>query len=96
VFTSDAIDASDLKLWLTVNGQSCQSSRTSELIFSVPALVSYISAFMTLLPGDLISTGTPAGVGLGRKPPSFLQVGDLVEFGIDGLGEARQRVIASA
>jgi 2,4-diketo-3-deoxy-L-fuconate hydrolase len=96
VVTSDAIDASDLKLWLTVNGQSCQSSRTSELIFSVPKLVSYISAFMTLLPGDLISTGTPAGVGLGRKPPSFLQVGDLVEFGIDGLGEARQRVIPSA
>jgi 2,4-diketo-3-deoxy-L-fuconate hydrolase len=94
--TSDAIDASDLKLWLNVNGQSCQNSRTSELIFSVPELIAYISCFMTLLPGDLLSTGTPAGVGLGRKPPSFLKPGDLVEFGIDGLGEARQRVIASA
>jgi 2,4-diketo-3-deoxy-L-fuconate hydrolase len=96
VVTSDAIDASDLKLWLTVNGEACQSSRTSELIFSVPQLIAYISSFMTLLPGDLISTGTPAGVGLGRKPPTFLKPGDLVEFGIDGLGEARQRVIASA
>ena len=96
VDTSDAIDASDLKLWLTVNGEACQSSRTSELIFSVPQLIAYISSFMTLLPGDLISTGTPAGVGLGRKPPTFLKPGDLVEFGIDGLGEARQRVIASA
>jgi 2,4-diketo-3-deoxy-L-fuconate hydrolase len=93
VVTADALDAADLSLWLNVNGQKCQSSRTSELIFSVPQLVSYISSFMTLLPGDLISTGTPAGVGLGRKPPSFLRAGDVVEFGIDGLGEARQRVI---
>jgi 2,4-didehydro-3-deoxy-L-rhamnonate hydrolase len=96
VVTTDAIDSSDLKLWLTVNGEACQSSRTSELIFSVPQLISYISSFMTLLPGDLLSTGTPAGVGLGRKPPRFLKPGDLVEFGIDGLGEARQRVVASA
>jgi 2-keto-4-pentenoate hydratase/2-oxohepta-3-ene-1,7-dioic acid hydratase in catechol pathway len=66
------------------------------LIFSVPRLIAYISSFMTLLPGDLLSTGTPAGVGLGRKPPSFLKVGDLVEYGIDGLGEARQTVSASA
>jgi len=95
VVTRDAIDASDLELWLTVNGEACQRSRTSELIFSVPRLVAYISSFMTLLPGDLISTGTPAGVGLGRKPPSFLKPGDLVAFGIDGLGEARQHVIAS-
>jgi 2,4-diketo-3-deoxy-L-fuconate hydrolase len=95
VVSSDAIDASDLKLWLSVNGEACQNSRTSELIFSVPKLIAYISSFMTLLPGDLLSTGTPAGVGLGRKPPRFLQPGDLVEFGIDGLGEARQRVIAS-
>jgi 2,4-diketo-3-deoxy-L-fuconate hydrolase len=95
VVTSDALDASDLRLWLTVNGETCQNSRTSELIFSVPQLIAYISSFMTLLPGDLISTGTPAGVGLGRKPPRFLAPGDLVEFGIDGLGEARQRVIAS-
>ena len=95
IVTSDAIDASDLRLWLNVNGQTCQDSRTSELIFSVPQIIAYISSFMTLLPGDLISTGTPAGVGLGRKPPSFLKAGDLVEFGIDGLGEARQLVSAS-
>ncbi len=96
VVTADAIDASDLRLWLNVNGESCQDSRTSSLIFSVPQLIAYISSFMTLLPGDLLSTGTPAGVGLGRKPPSFLRVGDLVEYGIEGLGEARQTVSASA
>ncbi len=94
--TSDAIDASDLRLWLNVNGEPRQDSRTSSLIFSVPKLVAYISAFMTLLPGDLISTGTPAGVGLGRTPPTFLKVGDVVEYGIEGLGEARQTVSASA
>jgi len=93
--TADELDASDLALWLSVNGQECQKSRTSSMIFAVPRLVSYISSFMTLVPGDLISTGTPAGVGLGRKPPSFLRPGDVVEFGIEGLGEARQRVIAS-
>jgi len=92
VATADSLDASDLRLWLAVNGTPCQDSRTSELIFNVPRLIAYISSFMTLLPGDLISTGTPAGVGLGRKPPSFLQAGDRVEFGIDGLGEARQLV----
>jgi len=96
VVTSDELDASDLSLWLNVNGESCQSSRTSELIFSVPQLIAYISSFMTLLPGDLLSTGTPAGVGLGRKPARFLQPGDVVEFGIEGLGEARQHVIASS
>ena len=94
VTTADALDASDLRLWLRVNGEPCQDSRTSALIFGVPQLVAYISSFMTLLPGDLISTGTPAGVGAGRKPPSYLQPGDVVEFGIDGLGEARQ--VASA
>ena len=94
VVTPDAIDASDLRLWLNVNGQPCQDSRTSSLIFSVPQLIAYISSFMTLLPGDVLSTGTPAGVGAGRNPPSFLKAGDVVEFGIDGLGEARQVVIA--
>jgi 2,4-didehydro-3-deoxy-L-rhamnonate hydrolase len=92
--TADALDASDLRLWLTVNGRVCQDSRTSALLFSVPKLIAYISSFMTLLPGDLLSTGTPAGVGAGRQPPSFLAPGDVVEFGIDGLGEARQVVIA--
>lgn len=96
VVTRDAIDASDLRLWLNVNGEPCQDSRTSSLIFSVPKLIAYISSFMTLLPGDLLSTGTPAGVGLGRKPPSFLKAGDLVEYGIEGLGEARQTVSPSA
>jgi 2,4-didehydro-3-deoxy-L-rhamnonate hydrolase len=93
--TAAALDASDLRLWLNVNGEPCQDSRTSSLIFSVPQLIAYVSSFMTLLPGDLLSTGTPAGVGLGRKPPSFLKVGDLVEYGIEGLGEARQTVSAS-
>jgi 2-keto-4-pentenoate hydratase/2-oxohepta-3-ene-1,7-dioic acid hydratase in catechol pathway len=64
------------------------------MIFDVPALVAYVSNFMTLLPGDLISTGTPAGVGLGMKPPSYLKPGDLVELGIEGLGESRQKVIS--
>ncbi len=95
VATPDELDASDLGLWLDVNGAACQRSRTSELIFAVPKLIAYISSFMTLLPGDLLSTGTPAGVGLGRKPPSFLKPGDVVTFGIDGLGEARQTVVAS-
>jgi 2,4-diketo-3-deoxy-L-fuconate hydrolase len=94
VATADELDAADLRLWLNVNGQPCQDSRTSALIFAVPQLIAYISSFMTLLPGDLISTGTPSGVGAGRKPPSYLRPGDVVEFGIDGLGEARQ--VASA
>ena len=93
--TEDALEASDLRLWLTVNDEPCQDSRTSAMIFSVPQLIAYISSFMTLLPGDLLSTGTPAGVGLGRKPASFLKAGDRVAYGIDGLGEARQTVSAS-
>ncbi len=63
------------------------------MIFDVPTLVSYVSQFMTLLPGDVISTGTPAGVGLGHKPPLYLRPGDVVEYGIDGLGEARQKIL---
>jgi len=92
--TTDSLDASDLRLWLNVNSEPCQDSRTSAMLFSVPELIAYVSSFMTLLPGDVLSTGTPAGVGAGRKPPRFLAAGDLVEFGIDGLGEARQVVIA--
>ena len=95
VVTADALDASDLRLWLSVNGEPCQDGRTSALLFPVPQLIAYISSFMTLLPGDLLSTGTPAGVGAGRQPPRFLEAGDLVEFGIEGLGEARQVVIAA-
>jgi 2,4-didehydro-3-deoxy-L-rhamnonate hydrolase len=81
-------------LWLKVNGAMKQDGSTSDLIFDVPTLVSYVSRFMTLLPGDVVSTGTPAGVGTGHKPPVFLRAGDVVEYGIDGLGEARQRVLA--
>lgn len=96
VVTPDSLDASDLRLWLNVNGESRQDGRTSDLIFSVPKLIEYISFFMTLLPGDLISTGTPGGVGMGHNPPIFLDAGDLVEYGIEGLGEARQRVSAGS
>ena len=71
-----------------------QDSSTAEMLFDVPTLVSYVSQFMTLLPGDVISTGTPAGVGQGHKPPVFLRPGDVVRYGIDGLGEAGQRVVA--
>jgi 2-keto-4-pentenoate hydratase/2-oxohepta-3-ene-1,7-dioic acid hydratase in catechol pathway len=84
----------NLGMWLKVNGEFRQKSSTSKMIFDVPALVAYVSNFMTLLPGDLISTGTPAGVGLGMKPPSYLKPGDLVELGIEGLGESRQKVIS--
>src|SRR5437867_4019111 len=93
--TPDEIrDVHDLRLWLKVNGATKQCSSTRELIFDVPALVSYISQYMTLLPGDLISTGTPPGVALGQTPPRYLADGDEVELGIDGLGSARQRVRA--
>jgi len=83
-----------LKMWLKVNGVFRQNSSTSEMIFGVPFLVSYVSQFMTLLPGDVVSTGTPAGVGLGMKPPQYLKPGDVVELGIEGLGQSRQLVIA--
>jgi 2,4-diketo-3-deoxy-L-fuconate hydrolase len=87
-------DLNDLRLWLTVNGLTMQDGNTSNFIFNIPFVVSYISQFMTLLPGDVISTGTPAGVGLGFKPPVYLKAGDVVELGIDGLGSARQEVVA--
>jgi 2-keto-4-pentenoate hydratase/2-oxohepta-3-ene-1,7-dioic acid hydratase in catechol pathway len=83
----------DLAMWLTVNGETRQKSRTKEMVFGVADLVSYLSRFMTLLPGDVISTGTPAGVGLGFKPPVFLKAGDVVELGIEGLGRQRQTVV---
>lgn len=83
-----------LAMWLTVNGECRQKSTTANMIFGVPELVSYVSEFMTLLPGDVISTGTPPGVGLGMKPPKYLQPGDVVEWGIEGLGESRQQVVA--
>ena len=95
--TPDEIpDVHNLPMWLKVNGETKQSSSTKELVFDVPTLVSYISQFMTLLPGDVISTGTPAGVGLGQKPPRFLAPGDVVELGIEGLGSSRQHLRAYA
>ena len=86
-------DPHKLDLWLKVNGERVQDSNTSDLVFKIDELVSYISSFMTLLPGDIISTGTPSGVGLGFDPPKYLKAGDLVELGIEGLGEARQEII---
>lgn len=96
IATTDEIpDAQQLPMWLTVNGVRAQDSRTSQMVFDVAALVSYVSDFMTLVPGDIISTGTPAGVGLGMKPePRYLKPGDVVELGIDGLGTQRQRIVA--
>ncbi|HEY9487915.1 MAG TPA: fumarylacetoacetate hydrolase family protein [Chryseosolibacter sp.] len=89
--TKDEVpDYNNLRLWLKVNGKILQDSNTNDLIFGVPFLVSYISQFMTLLPGDVISTGTPAGVGMGLNPPTYLKPGDVVELGIDRLGEQRQ------
>lgn len=93
--TRDEIpDPGVLSLWLTVNGQARQNGNTRNMIFNVPTLVSYVSRFMTLLPGDIISTGTPAGVGLGMKPPTYLAPGDIMELGIDGLGTQRHRTVA--
>jgi 2,4-diketo-3-deoxy-L-fuconate hydrolase len=95
IATADEIaDAGRLGMWLTVNGEIRQQSTTANMIFDVPTLVSYVSEFMTLLPGDIISTGTPAGVALGMRPaPVFLKAGDVVALGIDGLGESRQKVV---
>ncbi len=95
--TKDEIaDVHQLKLWLKVNGQTMQNGTTSNLIFSIPFLIAYVSQFMTLLPGDVISTGTPAGVGLGFNPPVYLKAGDIMELGIDGLGSSKQTCIAYA
>lgn len=93
--TKDEInDVHNLRLWLTVNGQKMQDGNTSNLIFKIPHLIAYTSQFMTLLPGDIISTGTPAGVGLGMNPQVYLKPGDVMELGIDGLGTSRQECIA--
>ena len=93
----EVADVGRLGMWLAVNGEMRQQSTTANMIFSVTDLVSYVSGFMTLLPGDVISTGTPSGVGLGMKPsPVYLRPGDEVALGIDGLGESRQRVVPYA
>ncbi len=95
--TKDEIeDVHKVRLWLSVNGKKMQDGNTDDLIFNIPKLVSYISGFMTLLPGDIISTGTPHGVGLGMNPPVYLKPGDVVELGADGLGTQKQKVIAYA
>lgn len=92
--TKDEItDPQNLRLWLSVNGEMLQDSNTNDMIFSVKHIVSYLSQFMTLLPGDVISTGTPFGVGLGFKPPRYLKSGDVVELGIDNLGTQRQQAV---
>lgn len=93
--TKDEIaDDNNLRLWLTVNGKKMQDGSTADFIFKIPFLISYVSQFMTLLPGDIISTGTPAGVGLGMTPQVYLKDGDVVELGIDGLGTSKQNVRA--
>jgi 2,4-didehydro-3-deoxy-L-rhamnonate hydrolase len=93
--TKDEVaDVDNLKLWLKLNGQMMQDGTTANLIFKIPFLISYISQFMTLLPGDVISTGTPAGVGLGMNPQVYLKDGDVMELGIEGLGSSKQSVKA--
>ncbi|MHA7129176.1 fumarylacetoacetate hydrolase family protein [Algoriphagus namhaensis] len=89
--TKDEIpDPHQLRLWLKRNGKMLQDSNTSDLIFDIPTIISHLSQYMTLLPGDVISTGTPSGVGMGLNPPTYLEKGDVIELGIDGLGKARQ------
>ena len=92
----DITDPQNLKIWSKVNGVIRQDSSTSDMVFNVCELVSYISQFMTLLPGDVIATGTPGGVGAGMKPPQFLKVGDVVELGVERIGEIRQEIIETA
>jgi 2,4-didehydro-3-deoxy-L-rhamnonate hydrolase len=93
--TDEIADVDNLSMWLTVNGKTYQNSNTSNLIFKIPFLVHYLSQFMTLLPGDVISTGTPPGVGLGIKPnPVYIKAGDVVELGMEGLGSSKQVAVA--
>ena len=95
IATADEIEnPNNLNLWLKVNGEEMQNSNTSDFIFNIEEVVSYISQFMTLIPGDIISTGTPFGVGLGLNPPKYLKEGDIVELGIEGLGISKQTCIA--
>jgi 2-keto-4-pentenoate hydratase/2-oxohepta-3-ene-1,7-dioic acid hydratase in catechol pathway len=94
VTRDEVADPQDLTMWLKVNGQTMQDGSTRTMVYGVAHLVSYLSQFMTLHPGDVISTGTPPGVGMGMKPPRFLRAGDVVELGIEGLGAQRQECIA--
>jgi 2,4-diketo-3-deoxy-L-fuconate hydrolase len=90
VTKDEVADPHNLNLWLSLNGEKVQDGNSKTLIFNIPEVVSYLSHFMTLLPGDVISTGTPPGVGMGMKPPRYLKEGDVVELGIDGLGSSKQ------
>lgn len=91
--TDDMPEVTNLNIWLSVNGERKQNSNTEKMIFKVPFLVHYISQFMTLLPGDIIATGTPSGVGMSQEPPQFLKSNDVVEYGIDQLGYSQQKVV---
>ncbi len=95
VTKDEVADVQKLSMWLDVNGKRCQTGSTSTMIFNVPKIVSYLSEVMTLLPGDIITTGTPPGVGMGMKPPQYLNVGDVMALGIEGLGEQKQKVVAA-
>ncbi|MDB5633402.1 MAG: 2-hydroxyhepta-2,4-diene,7-dioate isomerase [Tardiphaga sp.] len=95
VTADEVANVHKLSMYLDVNGQRCQTGSTATMIFNVPKIVSYLSEIMTLMPGDIITTGTPPGVGLGMKPPKFLNVGDVMTLGIEGLGEQKQKVVAA-
>ena len=95
VTTDEVPNPQSLSMWLDVNGKRRQTGSTSTMIFSIAKCVSYVSQFMTLLPGDVLTTGTPPGVGTGMKPPQYLNVGDVVTLGIEGLGEQRQEIVAA-
>lgn len=95
IATQDEIsDINNLRMWLTVNGESKQDGNTSTMVFDVPTIVSYLSQFMTLAPGDIVTTGTPPGVGMGMDPQQWIQDGDVIELGIDGLGSSIQTAVA--
>ncbi|MCA1299747.1 fumarylacetoacetate hydrolase family protein [Stappia indica] len=96
VTPDEAGDPQDLKMWLKVNGETKQDGSSATMVYGVAHLISYLSQFMTLQPGDVISTGTPPGVGMGQTPPQYLKAGDVVELGIEGLGSQRQEVVADA
>ncbi len=96
VTRDEVADPQALSMWLSVNGARMQNGSTKTMVYGVAFLVSYLSQFFTLHPGDVISTGTPPGVGEGKKPPKFLRAGDVVELGIEGLGQQRQDVVAEA
>ena len=95
VTTDEVPDSQDLHIWLEVNGHRYQDGNTKTMVFTVPFLISYVSRFMSLQSGDIITTGTPPGVGLGLKPPTYLKAGDSMTLGIEGLGEQRQHVVAA-